>query len=293
MKKKCLHLILLGLVIHTTLAQDIYLEKIWETDSVFSRPESVVYDSQRQRLYVSNYNGLPKQGEIANDFISIISLDGEILKKKWITGLRAPTGLLIESDYLYIVERDGISKYDIKSKTLIEKMLVEKPGFLNDISSNGTDEIYFSDTSFRNPKESTISKIRNGQIEMVVKDSINSANGLLFEKGHLIVGNSGSRLLTKVEIGSNKIVNNIQLEKGIIDGIKRFDENNYLVSHWEGRLFLVSDNGQVFQLLNTSNDKMNIADFEYINELKLIIIPTYLGMKVTAYKIKKNNYQLK
>ena len=67
--------------------------KIWEIDG-FKNPESVIYDKTTNALYVSNVNGsaIEKDGD---GFISKVSLEGEILELRWLTGLNAPKGLAI------------------------------------------------------------------------------------------------------------------------------------------------------------------------------------------------------
>ena len=64
----------------------------WETDSLFLKPESALYDSINQIIYVSNINGkyLAKD---SNGFISRLKLNGEIDVFKWCTGLDNPQGV--------------------------------------------------------------------------------------------------------------------------------------------------------------------------------------------------------
>ena len=115
------------------------------------------------------------------------------------------------------------------------------------------------------------------------------ANGLQMFDNNLIIGNTGDNYLKKLNLFNQEISNIAKLDTGIIDGIKYFDHNNeYLVSLCEGKLFLISDNISI-ELLDFMSEGINIADFEYIEELNLIIIPTYESNKVIGYKIYKNN----
>jgi hypothetical protein len=79
-------------------SQNYRLEKAWETEPVFSTPESAVFDANRDQIYISNFNTFPRDLESADDFISVLDLEGNILKLKWITGLKAPTGITIHDD---------------------------------------------------------------------------------------------------------------------------------------------------------------------------------------------------
>jgi hypothetical protein len=63
----------------------------------------------------------------------------------------------------------------------------------------------------------------------------------------------------------------------------------YLVSHFEGNLYLISPDGEVEELMNTRNEKSFIADFEYIENKEMLIVPSLWNNKLTAYKYKPGN----
>ena len=75
------------------------LREFWIVDNL-STPESVVYDSLNNLLYVSSINGDPADKD-RNGYISKINLKGEIVEKKWIATLDAPKGMAISDNYLY------------------------------------------------------------------------------------------------------------------------------------------------------------------------------------------------
>src|SRR5688572_23132451 len=60
----------------------VSLEKKWETDTVLTTCESVLYDKERDVLYVSNINGIPDAKD-GNGFISKVSLKGDIIEAQW------------------------------------------------------------------------------------------------------------------------------------------------------------------------------------------------------------------
>ena len=64
----------------------------WETDPTLTTCESVLYDQERDVLYVSNINGQP-DGKDGNGFISKLNLDGKVTELEWVKGLNAPKGL--------------------------------------------------------------------------------------------------------------------------------------------------------------------------------------------------------
>ena len=72
-----------------------------------------------------------------------------------------------------------------------------------------------------------------------------------------------------------------------MDGVAKDGQGNLLVSDNAGRLFRVNPDGNSELLLNTKSRQISIADFEYIPEKKLLIIPTMTDNKLIAYKIKQ------
>ncbi len=90
MKKICLLAGLLFSFQIMTTAQK--LEKLWETDSIFKIPESVLYDAQANVLYVSNIDGASGAKD-GRGHISKLSPDGKVIDLHWLTGLHAPKGM--------------------------------------------------------------------------------------------------------------------------------------------------------------------------------------------------------
>jgi hypothetical protein len=89
---------------------DENLKKLWSLKDSLSLPESVVYDELNEVCYVSNYFN------DGNEYISKISTTGEVIEKEWIKGVRMPTGLDIDKNYLYVVTRVGLLIIDISDR---------------------------------------------------------------------------------------------------------------------------------------------------------------------------------
>ena len=87
-----------------------------------NEPESVIFDKNNNSIYISNINGDPLKLD-KNGYISKISVDGQILDKKWITGLDAPKGMAIFNDYLFVADLNKIWKINI-SKTLSRRVCI-------------------------------------------------------------------------------------------------------------------------------------------------------------------------
>lgn len=119
-------------------------EFVWETDSLFDKPESAVYDVKKQVIYVSNINGqyCTKDG---NGFISRVDLDGNILELNWVTGLNSPQGLALHGNKLYVADVDEIMEIDVDQEKIINKYKIDGAKFLNDAASDKSGNIFVSD----------------------------------------------------------------------------------------------------------------------------------------------------
>ncbi|WP_243664700.1 hypothetical protein [Rhodothermus marinus] len=65
------------------------LTPVWEVSDSLARPESALFDSGANVIYVSNINGGPTEKD-GNGYISRIAPDGTLLQARWVTGLHAP-----------------------------------------------------------------------------------------------------------------------------------------------------------------------------------------------------------
>ena len=257
------------------------LTKLWETPPIFKTSESVLYDSKREVLYVSNFDQFNMGNPNINQYISKISLQGEMIEKEWITGLNNPLGMCLHNDKLYIVERMAVVIVKPKTGIIEDKIRIPASFFLNDIAIDNEGRIYVSDT-----RKNTIWKYEDEELtEWLKGDEVSGPNALFFHDGKLIFGNSGDQYLKSVDIETKEISKIAKLDQGFIDGIRLDNNGNYLVSLWHGKIFRVSKEGEVILILNSCTPEIYSADFEYIKEKNLLIVPTFYGNTVVAYKL--------
>jgi sugar lactone lactonase YvrE len=272
------------------LKQHHLVKKVWETPKVFLTPESVRYDSKRKILYVTSFDmnykrNADKTGE-PTGFISKVSPDGKVENLKWITGLQAPTGMCIFQNKLYTLERSNLVEIDIETGRILKRYPIPGCDFPNDISVDSQGNIYISDTSPSSHIDSRIYKYKDGNFQLWIdSDEIIRANGLFIYGDNLIVGNTGDGCLKLIHMG-NKSINKITcLGARVLDGIRVDHQGNFLISHWEGQIYSVSPDGQVMEILDLMPEKINTADFEFIKEQNLLIIPTFTDNRVLAYRL--------
>jgi len=272
------------------------LTKVWETENVFLTPESVLYDPDSEILYVSSFDNRYNKNAAPEEFtgfISKVKLNGEIENLKWITGLHAPCGMGIFKNKLYTVERGNLVEIDIENGNISNRFPIPGSDFLNDLAIDQDGNIYMTDTRPSSNQDSCIYRFKDGRTKVWLDgEQINWANGLYYYDGKLLVGNSGDGCLKSVDIRTKTVKKIACLGAGIVDGIRIDSKGNYLVSHWEGQIYLISPGGKIEELMDTIGD-INCADFEFIKKKNLLLIPTFVGNRVVAYNLTNSQKDLK
>jgi hypothetical protein len=248
------------------------LVKLWETDTILTTNESVLYDAEGMKLYVSNINGQPLAKD-GNGFISTLNLDGSIDKLEWATGLDAPKGMGIFEGHLYVTDIDKVVAIDLTTGKVVKEFTPEKAAFLNDITVS-SDAVYFSDMSL-----GLIHKIKNDELSTVA-EGVTSINGLL-AKGDYLMTLDGMGLR-----GLNLTTNEFMMVTDSIkggDGLTMLNDSVYIASKWQGEIYYVA--GNKAHLLMTTEGKSQTADIGLNAAEKIVYVPTFFSNKVIAYKI--------
>ena len=257
------------------------LVKAWETEKAFSTSESVLYDPKRERLYVSNFDQYQMGNPQIKQHISILALDGTIEKLKWVTDLDHPLGMTLFKDECYVAERRAFSRIDLDTGKIIERMPVNGAVFLNDIAVDSQGAVFLTDS-----RKNVIWKCSEGNCEEWLKEPHVSDPNVLYIKGNdLFFGNSADQSVKTVDLKTKEIRVLAELGPGFVDGFRPKKDGSYLVSLWRGSLFQIAPEGEVTKVLDTTAPGTFSADFEYIEEKKLLIIPTFFKNTVVAYRM--------
>ncbi|MGK7389866.1 MAG: SMP-30/gluconolactonase/LRE family protein [Candidatus Cyclobacteriaceae bacterium M2_1C_046] len=260
------------------------LEKLWETDTLMLTSESVLYDKERDRLYVSNINGQPTE-EDANGFISTVNLDGEVLFVYFFSGyLDAPKGMAINNGKLYVTNIDELVEISIEDRTSNKSWVIDTAKFLNDVAAGPDGTIYFSDS-----ETNTIYSLQNENVEVFLNSSeLNGPNGLYIDGNTMMVATMNGGQLLKINM-DNKSIEVFATGIGAGDGIVPTGDGRYLASSWNGRIFLIDEQGNKKTILDTRDEDLNAADIEYIPEKNLLLVPTFKGSTVAGYRLNLDN----
>ncbi len=191
----------------------------------------------------------------------------------------------IWNDTLYVAEREHLLALDLVTGEVAGRWPIPDTVFPNDLVIDEDGTVYISDTRTGDWSESRIYRFRSGVFDVFANEGISRANGLWIHEGWLIVGSSGDGFLKRIELSSGRIENIVSFGAGIIDGIRVDSSGNYLVSRWEGQIYRISPEGEVVELFDALPHGWNTADFEFLPEEGILLIPTFLDNRVRAIRL--------
>lgn len=194
----------------------------------FSGPESARHDPDQDVWFISNFNG-EASGD-ANGFISRVGPNGEMQKRKFITGSRAaplhgPRGLFITGDTLWAADADGVHGFDRRTGSavaFIDFRPLER-GFLNDIALGPDGALYVTDTGRRRPR---IFRLAGRTVTIALEDSaLGPANGIAWDPaGRFVLAGWGeSSGVSAWQPGTSEVTPLSLVRRGGNDGIELLD----------------------------------------------------------------------
>lgn len=263
--------------------------EMWSTEG-FKNPESALYDSSRDIIYVSNVNGGPGDAD-GNGFISRLKKDGTVDELEWIGGLNAPKGLVQSDGKLYVSDINQLVEIDLDAGEISNTWTVEDAKFLNDLAVDDSGNIYVSDML-----GNTIYRLENNELTTWLQDdSLQHPNGLSIEGSNLLVAPWGKDLqddfstkvpghLLSVGLGDKKI-STLGSGKpvGNLDGLEPDGNGGWYVTDWiAGGLFRVNNEGEAVLLLDMNQGS---ADLGVINDESTVLVPMMMDNKVIALTV--------
>ena len=271
--KTLLFTIILILITCSTFSQK--LEKLWSSPAEFKTPESVLYDPDQEMIFVSNI-GPTKDVKNGDGFISLLSTDGKIENLYWVKGLNDPKGLAVWGKNLYVADMDELVVIEYESARIVKRYHFPIAKFLNDVTALSKNMIFISDML-----DHRIYLFNDGVFTSWKYDpKLENVNGLWAQKGKIY---AGTDTIWEIDIETQEM-KEILCNTGYVDGLQKIGENSFIFSNWEGRIFL-SKNDEIVKLLDTSESKINTADISFAPELGILLVPTFNGNTVDAYKL--------
>jgi hypothetical protein len=266
-------------VMTDTLVKVPTLTMVWQTDTMLRTAESVLYDQANNILYVSNIGGVPPNKKDGDGYIAKLSPDGKIITEKWATGFDAPKGMGLLGTTLYVTDIDRIKAVDTRTGKTINTWKVPGATFLNDIATSADSVVYFTDSD-----KSAIHQLKKGRLSVVRIDTVlGGTNGVYVEGNHLYLAGYQSGIVFDMNL-DDQSYQKVATDIPGGDGIERY-KDGWIVSNWNGEIYHINKDGEVNKLLDTKADKINSADIEVIESQDLLLVPTFFGNRVVAYKL--------
>lgn len=156
--------------------------ELWRTEG-FEAPESALFDPARGRIIVSNIAGHPGEAD-GEGYLSLLSLDGAVLQRRWATGMDAPKGMAMVGDRLLVADLTALRVLDADSGELVQTFRPEGAKFLNDVSAAPDGSAFVTDFM-----DHAIYRYREGELSLWLRDpALKHPNGVLAEHERLVVG---------------------------------------------------------------------------------------------------------
>lgn len=280
-------IVVIALITLSTTA--VTAEPVWKIEG-FDGPESALYDSKRNLIYVSNVSGSPieKNGQ---GYIAKLNPEGGLIEKKWVSDLDAPKGMALVDSTLYVTDIDLLVAINVDTGKVSATYPVAGAKFLNDAVAAPDGRLFVSDMF-----TDTIHTLSGEKLEIFVQDEeLTGPNGLLIEGDKLVVAPWGKIKegfetetpghLKTVDLSSKKISSlGAGTPVGHLDGVEPDGSGAYLVTDWmAGGLYRIKPSGEAELLLDLNQGS---ADLGIIAEKKLAIVPMMNDGSVVAYRIK-------
>ncbi|WP_108681315.1 SMP-30/gluconolactonase/LRE family protein [Methyloceanibacter sp. wino2] len=262
------------------------LKEVWRAEGL-RQPESVLFDPERNVLYVSNVDGGPTDKD-GKGYIAKLTPDGKVETAEWVTGLNAPKGLGLYGDRLYVADVDRLVVIDIGTGEISKVYEAPDAKFLNDIAVDKDGRVFISDTL-----TNTIYALDGDAFGVWLRSAeLAAPNGLYPDDGRLIVASWGKGEmmsakpdhLRTVDLDSKEIANlGDGTPIGNLDGLAPDGAGDFLVTDWvAGALFRVQPSGKAERLLDLNQ---GTADLFYRSDEKLVMIPFMNDGVLVAYRL--------
>lgn len=260
-------------VIHHKLIQK------WESDTTFKVPESVLFDSKNQVLYVSNIDGKEPWAADGKGSIGKLGLDGKIIEAEWIKGLNAPKGMSMYNGKLFVTDLKEIAIIDVDSAKIERKIKVPGAKGLNDISIDQSGVIFVTDSEGKR-----LYRVENNSASIIL-DTLRGPNGVLVHGSDLYILNAGGFY----KVNKNRTISILAdgLEGGA-DGIENVKEEDFIISCWTGTIWYINGNGRKEMLLDAKALGKNTADIGFDPATKTVYVPTFWKNSVMAFEVVEN-----
>jgi hypothetical protein len=249
------------------------------------KPESVAV-LPNGGCVISNINGEATEKD-GNGFITMVDGQGGETRLYPVGDappLHAPKGICVVGQAFAVTDIDRIAILSRDGARFIPKSYgaLATPTFLNDVTYDGKDWLYASDTRLGRILRFSLDGER---VEELATD-IAGVNGLLWHEGKLLIGASGQHDLGEIDVQAGAAPKWFGLAEHftMIDGIAALDDGALIVTDPRaGSIFAVSPDRKTVTTLKT--DLPFPADCAVDLQRNLLLVPMLQGDTGVAYPI--------
>ena len=241
-----------------------------------SEPEAVRYDPDQNVYFISNFNGGGNDLD-SNGFITKVDAEGSIIEMEFMTGsdefpFHAPRGMFIENGSLWVADVAGVHVFDTKTGTqqkFIDFSSLE-PGFLNDVSSDGSGTVYVTDTG-----KPVVYKIENDTPTVFLESLAIYPNGVTYDSENEVFVLAPWRQDTTFYSfnSAGEVKSHYTFQGGNFDGLE-FDEGMLLVASQVDQSIRVHNGSENIILIHTLGRPADIG----IDRTNKIIAVPYIAL---------------
>lgn len=273
------------------------LEVVWTISEGLKAPESAYLDPETGFLFLSQIGEGGGKGKDGDGWVSKISVDGRMIKNKWVTGLNAPKGVRSHGGNLYVSDIDRIVVIDIAAEKISKIVEIPEAEFLNDLATGPDGTVYVSDMA-----ASKVYQYRDGKVSVFAEgEDLEHPNGVLVDGNSLITGGWGTGFnkedfstkglgkLKRVNLKTKEVSEITPEPTGHLDGIEVDGKGGYIVTDWKnGKLFHINRKGRARLLMSFPR---GAADHAYLVDKGLIILPQMMEGTLTAFRFRPGRKQ--
>jgi uncharacterized protein (TIGR02246 family) len=252
----------------------VVLEESWSLPAEhFCEPETVVWDAARRIYVVSNVCGFAVNGK---GFLSRISEDGELVEARWVTGLDAPVGMVVDGDSVWVVDLRYVREISLEDGSELSR--IEMPAGArapNDLARLG-DALYVSE-SFAG----AVYRIEGDRVSLLAQDErLRFANGVHTADGRLWIG---GETLREVDPETGSIGPPLgPLALTDIDGIEGDGDGGLIFSLVGGPVVHLAEDGS--SALYTV-EGLTSTNFLFRADESLAVVPQGTDSGVVAFRV--------
>lgn len=231
--------------------------------------ESVEHDPTANRFFSSS-DGSSIVQRAANGSLSYFG-----------SGLQADFGMEVMGNTLFAVTGSQIIGYDLTTEMQVASISIPGAGFLNGLTSDGTDKLWVTD--FGNDKifEIDMSNMASPSYTEIVSNTGSTPNGIVYDgpNNRLVFVNWGSNAPIKaVDLSNNQVSTLTTTSLGNIDGIDEDNQGNFYISSWSPDRISMYDNAFANPPVTISAPGVNNpADICYARSIDTLAIPNGNG----------------